>query len=159
MPSITVTRKTHASPATCWRWLSDFKAIDAFNPTLKESHLLDGSCEIGLGAERQCTMKDGRNYIHERVIEWTEGQGYTIEVFNGTMPLTNIIAKLNTVPSGTGSEISMQMSYRPKWGLFGKMLEPVALRPYMRHTMRKVVKGLADQAESDSRSNGRMQRA
>jgi hypothetical protein len=148
MPTITVTRKTKAAPAIAWALMSDFGAIDAFNPTLKESHLLDGSCEIGLGAERQCTMKDGRNYIHERVVDWQEGRSYRIEVFGGTMPMDDLLAELAVTPDPAGSSLRMTMSYRPRWGLFGRLIEPLILRPMMRHTMRKVIGGLATKAES-----------
>ena len=147
MPTITVTRKSEASTARVWDLMSDFGAIDAFNPTLKESHLLDGSCEIGLGAERQCTLKDGRNYIHERVVDWQEGRSYRIEVFGGTMPLDDIVAELAVTPAPSGSTLRMTMRYRPRWGLAGRLIEPVLLRPMMRRSMRKVIDGLAEKAE------------
>lgn len=150
MPTITVTRKTKAAPASAWALMSDFGAIDAFNPTLKESHLLDGSCEIGLGAERQCTLKDGRNYIHERVVDWQEGRSYRIEVFGGTMPMDDLVAELAVAPDLTGSILSMTMSYRPRWGLIGRLIDPLVLRPLMRHTMRKVIGGLAAKSEAPS---------
>jgi hypothetical protein len=148
MPTITVDRKTKASAARAWDLMSDFGAIDAFNPTLKESHLLDGSCEIGLGAERQCTLKDGKNYIHERVVDWKEGRSYRIEVFGGTMPLDDLQAELAVDPSGTGALLRMTMQYRPRWGLLGRLIEPVLLRPMMRRMMRKVIDGLAEKAEA-----------
>ncbi|MDP3194711.1 SRPBCC family protein [Tabrizicola sp.] len=146
MPTITVTRKSKANTARVWDLMSDFGAIDAFNPTLKESHLLDGSCEIGLGAERQCTLKDGKNYIHERVVDWQEGRSYRIEVFGGTMPMDNITAELAVAPEPQGSTLRMTMTYSPRWGLFGQLIDPVLLRPMMRHTMRKVIGGLAAKA-------------
>lgn len=148
MPTITVTRKSKASAARAWDLMSDFGAIDAFNPTLKESHLLDGSCEIGLGAERQCTLKDGKNYIHERVVDWQEGRSYRIEVFGGTMPIDDIVAELAVEPEGAGSVLRMTMQYRPRWGVVGRLVEPVLLRPMMRRTMRRVIGGLADKAEA-----------
>lgn len=148
MPTITVTRKSKASVARAWDLMSDFGAIDAFNPTLKESHLLDGSCEIGLGAERQCTLKDGKNYIHERVVDWQEGRSYRIEVFGGTMPVDDIVAELAVEPEGAGSVLRMTMQYRPRWGVVGRLVEPVLLRPMMRRTMRRVIGGLADKAEA-----------
>ena len=147
MPMITVTRKTKATPATAWALMSDFGAIDAFNPTLKESHLLDGSREIGLGAERQCTLKDGRNYIHERVVDWQEGRSYRIEVFGGTMPMDDLMAELAVTPADNGAALRMTMTYRPRWGLFGRLIDPILLRPMMRYTMRKVIAGLAAKAE------------
>lgn len=147
MPTITVTRKTQGSAARVWDLLSDFGAIDAFNPTLKESHLLEGSRKIGLGAERQCTLRDGRNYIHERVVDWQEGRSYRIEVFGGTMPLDDIQAELAVTPVGVESELRMTMRYRPRRGLAGRLIEPVLLRPMMRRTMRRVIDGLAEKAE------------
>jgi hypothetical protein len=148
MPTITVTRKTKASAARAWDLMSDFGAIDAFNPTLKESHLLEGSCDIGLGVERQCTLKDGRNYIQERVVDWQEGRSYRIEVFGGTMPLDDILTELAVETLGTGTVLRMTMQYRPRWGLLGRLVEPVLLRPMIRRSMRKVIDGLAEKAEA-----------
>jgi hypothetical protein len=148
MPTITASRKSKASAARAWDLMSDFGAIDAFNPVLKESHLLNGSRASGLGAERQCTMKDGKNYIHERVVDWQEGRSYRIEVFNGTMPLDDLQAELSVTPDGPGSVLRITMQYRPRWGLVGRLIEPVLLRPMMLRTMRKLIGGLAQKAEA-----------
>jgi hypothetical protein len=159
MPTITVTRKTKATPANAWTLMSDFGAIDAFNPTLRESHLLEGSCEVGLGAERQCTLKDGRNYIHERVVDWQEGRSYRIEVFGGTMPMDDLVAELAVTPDLTGSILRMTMSYRPRWGLLGRLIDPLVLRPFMRRTMRKVLDGLAAKASQMPSAQGTVDRS
>ena len=148
MPELTVTRKTRASQAACWRWLSDFGAIDAFNPALKESHLLEGSCEFGPGAERQCTMKNGRDFIHERVTDWREGEGYSIEIFNGTLPLRQVHVTLSCHAATGGATLRMVMRYQPKFGVLGRMIDPILLRPMMRGMMAKVLRGLAEKAEA-----------
>lgn len=148
MTILTANCNSTAAPGPIWRLLSDFGAIDAFNPLLKESHLLEGSREAGLGAERQCTMKDGRNYIHERVVEWNEGRNYTIDIFAGTLPLRDIRTTMGVEPVGQGSQITMRMAYQPKLGVFGRIIDPVVLRPMMRRMMHKVVRGLARKAEA-----------
>jgi hypothetical protein len=118
-----------------------------WHPSSRPSAIRCGSCEIGPGAEQQYTLKDGKNYIHERVVDWQEGRSYRIEVFGGTVPMDEILAELAVEPEGAGSLLRMPIRYRPRWGLLGRLIEPVLLRPILRHMMRRVIGGLAVKAE------------
>jgi hypothetical protein len=54
-----------------WKSWDKFGDIDAFNPNLKRSFLLEGSHSTGLGATRQCDLADGKNYIREKIIAYS----------------------------------------------------------------------------------------
>ncbi len=136
-----VTLQTSASNA--WIALREFGDIDRFNPNLKESHLLEGSPATGIGARRHCTMSDGKNYIREEVIDWREGQGYTVDIFEGTMPLRTAQATLRIEPSGASAcEVSMSLTYEPKFGALGAVLDVVMLRRMLLGSCAKVLEGL-----------------
>jgi hypothetical protein len=73
---------------------------------------------------------EGRAQLnHERVVDWQEGRSYRIEVFGGTMPMDDLVAELAVTPDGAGSLLRMTMTYRPRWGRFGRVIEPILLRP------------------------------
>lgn len=146
MPTVRVEKSISAAPTAVWPLLEDFKQIDLFNPNLSRSFHLEGSPERGLGAERQCDLVDGKNWIRERVIDWRPGEGYTVEITDGTFPIEDIRTKLGALPEGGGSRAYMELSYRPKFGLLGRVLDVVMLRRMMRGTMAKVLDGLAEQA-------------
>jgi hypothetical protein len=124
-----------------------FAKIRVWHPSSRPSAIRCGSCEIGPGAEQQYTLKDRKNYIHERVVDWQEGRSYRIEVFGGTVPMDEILAELAVEPEGAGSLLRMPIRYRPRWGLLGRLIEPVLLRPILPHMMRRVIGGLAAKAE------------
>ena len=146
MTNISVTRKTKASPEACWDLLSDFANIDFFNPGVKESRLLNGSSERGVGAVRQCDLTDGKNFIRERIIDWQEGKSYTVSIYEGTMPLKNTVATLKIEPDGAGTILAMEMEYIPKFGPLGALMNVVMLRRMMEKSMRSVVQGLDEKA-------------
>ena len=146
MTKIIETFKSNASPEAAWALLSDFGNIDFFNPNLKDSYLLEGSSETGVGTLRQCNLADGKNYIRERVVDWKEGESYTIDIYEGTMPLTNILTTLGVRPKGQGSELFMEMEYTPKYGPVGAIMNVVMLRRYVRGMMAKVLSGLDEKA-------------
>ena len=151
MASIRETLTSSAAPATVWPFLADFGAIDVFNPALKQSFSLEGGPDHGLGAMRQCDMADGKNYIRERVINWEAGKTYTVEIYEGTMPMTLIHATLSVDPHAKGSLLAMQIDYTPKFGLLGKLMDVLVMRRMMRGQMQRVIGGLDATASKKSK--------
>lgn len=146
MASIRETLTSSANPATVWPLLADFGAIDVFNPALKQSFSLEGGPDEGLGAMRQCDMADGKNYIRERVTNWEVGKTYTVDIYEGTMPMKQMQATLSVEPHGEGSLLSMQFHYTPKFGLLGRLMDLLMMRRMMRGQMRRVIGGLDETA-------------
>jgi hypothetical protein len=151
MTNLSVIHKTKADPATCWTLLSDFGNIDLFNPGVAKSYLLDGSQNAGVGAVRQCDLTDGKSYLRERIIDWQEGKSYTVSIYEGTIPLKDTRATLSIQPDGAGSVLKMEMSYKPKFGPLGALMDVVMLRRMMEKSMRSVVAGLDEKAAAELR--------
>lgn len=142
MTTLRAERDIAASVAVVWTLLKDFQNIDAFNPNLSRSfHIGDTPLE-GVGAERRCELKDGRNWIEERVIDWRTGESYTVEIYAGTMPIRDVQTTLAVSPNGAGSRAVMQITYTPKLGAVGQLLDRLLLRRKMRGLMVSVLKGL-----------------
>jgi len=144
MTTLTITREVASSATQVWDALCDYEGISAWNPNLKDSYLLEGSCTSGEGALRQCDMKDGKNWIRERVVAWRHGESYTVDIYEGTMPLRSARATLGVKPLGNGtSEAFMRLEYTPKFGPLGVVMNAVMMRSMMKKNMAAVLEGLA----------------
>lgn len=147
MSNIKLEFKSPASPEFVWALLSDFAHIDFFNPNLLSSHLMPGSPPRGIGTVRQCNLKDGKNYIRERVTAWDEGKSYAIDIYEGTMPVKDAYTTLGLEPSmGGGSRLYMDFHYTPKFGPLGFVMDKVMLNRMMRGMLIKLLEGLSQKA-------------
>ncbi|MBL4757682.1 MAG: SRPBCC family protein [Rhizobiales bacterium] len=146
MTNLSVIHKSIADPATCWTLLSDFGNIDVFNPGVAKSYLLNGTQNAGVGATRQCDLTDGKNFLRERITDWQEGKSYTVSIYEGSVPIKDTQVRLSIEPDGTGSILKMDMSYRPKFGLLGAVMDVLMLKRMMAKSMRSVVAGLDEKA-------------
>jgi len=149
MSHIRVELPIAAPTETVWPLLADFGAIDVFNPSVSKSRVINGSPASGVGSERQCDLSDGRNWIRERVVEWNEGRSYAVDIYEGTMPIEGIRTYLGVTPADGGSRGFMDMTYTPKFGLAGRLLDALVLKTMMRRTMTGVLRGLRDMAETE----------
>ena len=140
MPSVTLQRVINAPVEEVWAAWDDYAHIDKFNPNLSNSHLLEGSEKSGLGAERQCNMSDGKNYIQERVVEYKKNERMKVEIFNGTFPLKSNFATIDMRQNGPRqTELTFTMEFVPKYGLLGRMMVPM-----MKPQFRKLLSGLLE---------------
>ncbi|GLS36640.1 hypothetical protein GCM10010869_22310 [Mesorhizobium tianshanense] len=147
MTRVRVEYSTAAGPQTCWALMADFANIDFFNPHLSESYLVDGSPACGLGTERQCDFKGGKGYIREKVIDWQEGRSYTVDIYDGTLPVDRTVTTLGLLPqSGGGTRLFMETTYRPRYGFVGVVADHLIIRRMFRNMLLKVIEGLAEKA-------------
>ena len=115
-----------------WKTLSDFGNIATWNTGIDASRIIAGP-DQGVGAERQCDF--GKNHLREKIVDWREGQGFTIDFTHFPAPMT-AQADLDLHPAGGGSRFVVQYRFQGK-GLmrpFGFLLKPV---------LRKAIRGLA----------------
>jgi len=73
-----------------WEILSDFIGIDKWAPLVVNSAATTkptATPTCGIGCERSCEIQ-GMGSIHERVTEWDEGNGFTVEI--EPMPVTPV---------------------------------------------------------------------
>lgn len=128
--------------------MADFANIDFFNPHLSGSHLMEGSPECGVGTIRQCDLKGGMGYFRERVVDWQEGRSYTVDIYEGTLPVDHTVTTLGLVPQPSGTLLYMETSYTPRHGLFGVVADHLMLRRTFKTMLLKVIKGLSEKAEA-----------
>lgn len=145
MSIITVDHEVGASAAKVWKTLEDFGGVAKWNPVIATSRILPGKPATGVGAERQCDMDDGKNWLRERVVSWDPGRSMTIDIYEGTMPLASAQGTLSVEALGPErSRVVMTMEYRPKMGVLGAMMDAIVLKRMMRGMMSRGLKGLSD---------------
>ncbi|MXU66671.1 SRPBCC family protein [Oceanomicrobium pacificus] len=131
MATITVSRIVNAPVAEVWRSWDDFGTIDLFNPHLSRSFLLDEGAATGLGAKRQCDLKDGKNYIREEITAYVPERVMEIDIYDGTMPLRSAVARIEFEPLGPNrTEVQFTMRFTPKFGAIGRMMVPLMKRQF-----------------------------
>ena len=140
MAKVIVTRIIDAPVADVWAAWDDFGNIDRFNPNLKQSGLINGSARSGLGAERQCDLKDGKNYIQERVVDYQPERRMTVDIFNGSLPLKRAKATIEMTPQAVRrTELTFTMEFTPGMGPLGQLMVPM-----MKPQFRRMLSGLVD---------------
>jgi len=126
MAKITASRTVDASIATVWNSWDDFGNIYKFNPNLKFSKIVGGTPERGLGSERQCDLKDGKNSVTEKIVGYEHHKHITIEVTGGSLPLKSAIATTKFQSLGQNkTEVTLEMDFVAKWGFLGFLLTPL----------------------------------
>ncbi len=134
--------------AQVWDILSDITAMGNYMPGIKEVHFTSENKE-GVGAARHCTFEDGVE-LHERVLRWQEGQGYTLE----TTQFVNVPMKANEITfslaeDGNKTVLTQSMQYRMKGGLFAPIMELMATG-MMKKAINGALAGLKEYVEAQA---------
>ena len=133
MAQVKLTRTIDAPVADVWAAWDDYGGIWRFNPGLTGSHLINGSEKTGLGAERQCDLIDGKNYIQERIVEYIPERLMAVDIFHGTVPLKRATATIDMKPHGAArTSLTFTLEFEPKMGLLGRMMLPLMRRQFRR---------------------------
>lgn len=146
--TIEIERPVAAPPSAVWANLASYADISAWNPNIAKSYLIDGSAPSGKGAVRQCDFADGKNWIRERIVDWKDGESYTVDIYEGTMPLQSARATLGVRPGQDGASTAyMRFEYTPKFGVLGSVMNVLMMKRMMSSTMAKVLAGLQEKTE------------
>ncbi len=131
MAVVAVDQTVEAPVADVWASWDAFADIAKFNPLLKDSYVLKGSSDTGLGALRQCDFSDGKNYIREKIVGYFPQKQLVLDIYEGTVPLKKAVATINFEQLGPNrSKVTMRMDFEPKMGLIGRMMVPLMKRQF-----------------------------
>lgn len=152
MPTIELTKEVNATIEDVWHAWDDFGNIANFHPGLKSSHLINGSEATGLGAERQCNLKDGKNYIQERVVAYVPNKRLSVDIYSGTMPLKSALATIELRELGPNrTQVRMKMDYQMRFGILGRVMGQM-MKPQFRKLLRDALATNKSYVESGARS-------
>ena len=139
---------TMAIPATqIWEIISDFQHVDKYHPIVEKVDQI-GTKENGLGAIRVCNMYD-KSSIKEEITHWIDGQEFSVKLTEGSFPFKSANATMWVKPSGTkNSDVTLEMEFDMKYGVLGKAMAAVMIKPMMNKMFGKVLKSLSDHAST-----------
>ncbi|OFZ30163.1 MAG: hypothetical protein A2622_09970 [Bdellovibrionales bacterium RIFCSPHIGHO2_01_FULL_40_29] len=141
MRIISLTEKINRDQKIIWKWISDYGNIHRIHPALTHSYIV-GDKQCGVGAIRVCEMP-GKNFMKEQVVEWEEGRFFTIELIETSMPMKSARATIGINELAENlSELYMKVSYTPKFGVFGKIMDILVLQFMMKKMMEGIFKTL-----------------
>ncbi len=140
-----------ADKARVWELLSDFGTIDRYNPFVPKSYIINDAPARGLGAERHCDLdSEGKGYLRERIIEFNEGESYTL-VFtaaSASLPVHEMFITFAVAVVAGGTRVSMTYHYRMKYGVVGRLMEAVVVKPMLTRVARGLLSGFKHYAET-----------
>ena len=97
-----------APVARVWDIIADFGGVYRYSPGVKQSKTLSANNE-GVGAERICHLAPS-GVIKERILEWHEGERYSLEIYEGkgTPPFKTALATLAVKPHDGGTQVTIR---------------------------------------------------
>lgn len=131
-----------------WAILSDLTAMGNYMPGIDEVHFTSDE-KRGMGAARHCTFDDGIE-LFERVIDWNDGHGYTLE----TTKFVKVPMRANQITFGLTSNnghtvVTQSMRYQMKGGILAPIMEIVATG-MMKKAINGALAGLKQYTEAQS---------
>ena len=115
MPKLSSEIQIDAPKEKVWAILADLETVQHYDPAITKAYYTS-EVRDGVGAARQCDLPDG-GYVRERVTEWKPGEGYAINVYEGSdvvAPFESADARFALRDAGQGTAVSLELEYRLK---------------------------------------------
>jgi uncharacterized membrane protein len=134
-----------------WHILSDLGSIYKWNPGIIHSHSTSDA-PSGEDATRQCDLPSG-GFLRERAFNWREGEGYTIEVYETTLPLKKNHVDFHITPHGDATVVALMTDYELKYGPIGVLMDALFAHRQVAKGMDELLAGLKNHVESGATVN------
>jgi hypothetical protein len=143
-------------PATrIWQVMGDFSSVEHFATTIKTSPITN-NVPSGIGARRLCTFQDGSSLVEE-ITEYKEGEGFTMELSQFSLPLKSMNAQMRVKAiDENSSELYMSSEFIVKAGVFGWLMGLVIMKPMMKGVFKKLLTGLAYYTDTGIRVDSKL---
>lgn len=138
-----------ASQEKVWKLMANLGDVNKFHPFVPTSYYTTDQLS-GVGSARVCEFSP-KMAIEETVVDWQDGKSLTLEIAflkGPTPPVNNMRGTLAVKAQGIGSVASMEMSYEPKFGPVGALMDTMMIRRQYDKMMPGVLKGLKHHAET-----------
>ncbi|MFV1997370.1 MAG: SRPBCC family protein [Acidiferrobacterales bacterium] len=142
MSEVTVSQTIHSPLQATWAtFAEDFGGIYKYNPRVKHSPLTS-SITSGLGATRRCEFHDNST-LNEKIVGWEKEKELRVQLIDAAMPLKDIEATIRfQAIDDRSSKVAFTMSYTPKFGPLGWVMDRVMIRMMMRKIIKEMLDGL-----------------
>ena len=126
-----------------WHNLEDFSLAHNYVPDIERTEIVS-EVRGGVGAHRRVYDEDG-DFLEETVIEWSEGQGFVIELHEGEQPMVpfkRVEFRYQLAQQGVGTQIELSLSFEMPWGGFGEVIGNWIILPIMEDQLVQVAAGM-----------------
>lgn len=124
-----------------WEVLADIGGIYKWNPSVMYSYSTSEETQ-GQGATRHCDLFDHRGYLKERVMDWREGEGFKIRVYQTDLPLKRNVVRFALEGDKRGTVVMVNPDYTIKYGALGFIMDRLFLRRKVKKGMEGLLAGL-----------------
>ncbi len=105
-----------------WKVIADLSGMYRWNPRLLYSYCTSGS-EQGIGTTVNCVSHGTGVYLKARVLEWREGKGYKIEVYESGFPFRHSYFEFNLDADTSVTIAKVSHDYQLKFGPLGGLVD------------------------------------
>ena len=151
MGSFATSVRIEAPKDRVWEVLSDLGSIYKWNPGIAHSFTTSDAAR-GDNAMRQCDLPDG-GFLRERAFNWSEGEGFTIDIYETSLPLKESLVDFRATPDGEATVVNLKMDYKLKFGPIGVLMDAVFASRQARNGMADLLAGLKDYVETGKQAN------
>ncbi len=143
---LTASTIINASKENVWNVLKEFGNIAAFHPLVKYS--VNTNETTGLGARRHCDLLP-MGAMEEEITAWEEGVSFTADVVGGKMlpPCHFMTGQLELEKSGNQTKVNFTLSYQMKYGVLGRIMNAIMIKPQFKKAPHQYVNGLKNYIE------------
>ena len=151
MGSFTTSVRIEAPKERVWEVLSNLGSIYKWNQGITHSYTTS-DVATGEDATRHCDLADG-GFLSERAVNWSEDEGFTIDIYKTSLPLKESFVDFRATPEGEATVVKLKMDYKLKFGPIGALLDAAFLGRQARKGMTELLGGLKDYVETGKQAN------
>ncbi len=134
------------SPSLVWKTLNEIEAVADYNPQVEKALCISNN-KTGIGASRECTMKDGSK-VKERITNIEPDNAITMELYESNWPVKNMKWRTAIADKNGGALVTQKLEYQVKFGAFGAILNALVLENKMNSTLQGVFESMKSYIES-----------
>jgi uncharacterized protein YndB with AHSA1/START domain len=143
----------NASIEKIWTALATVDQLEKYDPTVKTSKATS-SMKVGLGATWKVEMKGGKNWFEERCTVWNPNHALAYELTACSFPVHKLSHSYCFEHVGNKIKVKQSMTYKMKYGLFGKVLDVLIVKKQSNAGIKKFYSGLKSFVEHNTYHNG-----
>ena len=133
--------RINATKEKVWEVLADFGGIYRWNPGVRHSYS-SSEASHGLLATRHCELLNGDDYLDEDILEWHEGEGFKVNIYETNLPLHRNVVEFSIEADGSGTMVTVAPNYTLKYGLLGRLLNQIVVGRKFKEGMEDLLAGL-----------------
>ena len=147
MPQFTSQIRIDAPKEKVWEVLADLGGIYKWNPGVSHSYSTSES-NSGEGATRHCDLQSRNDYLKERAVDWKEGEGFKIDIYETNLPLKRNVIQFSIEAERDGTLVKVSPDYAIKFGWLGSLMDILMVRRQFRKGMNDLLAGLKYHVET-----------